>query len=48
MFSLQNCEYVSLQADTDDVIKSQVFPGLWLAVNALLTGEMTKVVTVLQ
>ncbi|MDF5732822.1 MAG: Uma2 family endonuclease [Rhizonema sp. PD38] len=47
-FSLQNGEYVSLQADADGVIKSQVFPGLWLAVNALLAGEMRKVLTVLQ
>ncbi len=47
-FSLQDGEYVPLAADIDGVIKSQVFPGLWLAVNALLAGEMTQVLTVLQ
>ena len=47
-FSLQNGEYVSLEADADAAIKSQVFPGLWLATPALLAGDMTKVVAVLQ
>jgi Uma2 family endonuclease len=47
-FSLQNGEYVPLEADADGVIKSQVFPGLWLLVPALLTGEMTKVLGLLQ
>ncbi|MBR8837320.1 MAG: Uma2 family endonuclease [Stigonema ocellatum SAG 48.90 = DSM 106950] len=47
-FSLQNGEYVPLEADADGVIKSQVFPGLWLATPALLAGDMTKVVAVLQ
>jgi hypothetical protein len=30
------------------VIKSRIFPGLWLDMAALLTGEMAKVLTVLQ
>jgi Uma2 family endonuclease len=47
-FSLQNGEYVPLEPDADGIIKSQVFPGLWLAVTALLAGEMTKVLAVLQ
>lgn len=47
-FSLQDGEYVPLAADVDGVIKSQVFPGLWLAVNALISGEMAHVLTVLQ
>jgi Uma2 family endonuclease len=47
-FSLQNGEYLSLAADIDGVIKSRIFPGLWLDVAALLTGDMTKVLTVLQ
>ncbi len=47
-FSLQNCEYIPLEADADGVIKSQVFPGLWLATPALLAGDMTKVLAVLQ
>lgn len=47
-FSLQNGEYMSLEADADGVIKSRVFPGLWLAVPALLADDMTKVLAVLQ
>jgi Uma2 family endonuclease len=47
-FSLQNGEYVPLAAGADGIIKSQVFPGLWLAVTALLAGEMTKVLAVVQ
>jgi hypothetical protein len=34
--------------DADDVIRSHVFPGLWLAINDLLTGNMTQVLAVLQ
>jgi hypothetical protein len=29
--------------DTDGTIRSQVFPGLWLAVEDLLKGEMVRV-----
>ncbi|WP_017319034.1 Uma2 family endonuclease [Mastigocladopsis repens] len=47
-FSLQNGEYILLEVNADGVIKSQVFPGLWLAVPALLAGDMTKVLAVLQ
>lgn len=47
-FSLQNDEYVSLELDGDGIIKSPVFPGLWLDVTALITGEMTKVLATLQ
>ena len=47
-FSLQQGEYVSLKAGADGVIKSQVFPGLWLAIPALLQGEMQRVLAVLQ
>ena len=47
-FRLSEGEYVSLQPDTAGTIRSSVFPGLWLAVPALLTGEMTQVLAVLQ
>jgi Uma2 family endonuclease len=47
-FSLQNDEYVILEADANGVIKSRIFPGLWLDTIALLTGEMIKVLAVLQ
>ena len=47
-FCLQNGEYLPLAPDADGVIKSRVFPGLWLAVTSLITGDMTTVLAVLQ
>ena len=47
-FQLQNGKYILLQPDENAVIKSQVFPGLWLAINELLSGNMATVLTVLQ
>lgn len=47
-FILQNDEYVSLTPDGDGVLRSRVFPGLWLAVDALLAGEMIVVLSILQ
>lgn len=47
-FSLQEGQYVSLAPDEAGVIHSQVFPGLWLAVNALLQGNLAEVLAVLQ
>ncbi|XWK86154.1 MAG: Uma2 family endonuclease [Phormidium sp.] len=47
-FQLENGNYILLQPDENGVIKSQVFPGLWLAVNELLSGNMATVLTVLQ
>lgn len=47
-FSLQEGRYVSLQPDEVGVIRSQIFPGLWLAVNALRQGDLAQVLAVLQ
>ena len=47
-FCLQNGEYLPLVADADGVIKSRLFPGLWLDITSLITGNMTKVLAVLQ
>lgn len=47
-FSLQGGEYIPLQTDKTGVIRSQIFPGLWLAVPALLAGEMAQVLSVVQ
>lgn len=47
-FNLQNGEYVLLETGADGVIKSRVFPGLWLDVQALSAGRMTQVLAVLQ
>jgi Uma2 family endonuclease len=47
-FGLHDSEYILLQPDTEGIIKSQVMPGLWLSVTALLAGDMVKVLEVLQ
>lgn len=47
-FKLQQGEYIQLAPNADGVICSQVFPGLWLEKEALLTGNLAKVLEVLQ
>lgn len=47
-FYLEQGEYVSLPVAEGNVIKSRVFPGLWLAAEDLLAGNMTRVLSVLQ
>lgn len=47
-FYLEQGEYVSLPVDEGNVIRSRVFPGLWLAAGDLLAGNMARVLSVLQ
>lgn len=47
-FYLEAGEYIKLEADDNKIIRSVTFPGLWLAVEALLSGEMQQVLAVLQ
>jgi Uma2 family endonuclease len=47
-FQLQDGDYVLLVPDEQGVLHSQVFPGLWLNVEAMLRGEMRSVLAVLQ
>ncbi|MEH2251481.1 Uma2 family endonuclease [Nostoc sp.] len=47
-FHLQQGEYVPLEVNADRIIKSQVFPGLWLSMSDLLAGNMQQVLAVLQ
>jgi Uma2 family endonuclease len=47
-FALQEGEYVLLEPDENGIIHSQVFPGLWLAVPALLAGDTAQVLAVVQ
>ncbi|MBI5300833.1 MAG: Uma2 family endonuclease [Chloroflexi bacterium] len=44
-FELRDEEYVALTPDDSGVIPSRVLPGLWLAVNALLQGDMAAVLS---
>ncbi|NJO40544.1 MAG: Uma2 family endonuclease [Cyanobacteria bacterium CRU_2_1] len=47
-FYLEEGEYVPLPVAADGVIRSRMFPGLWLAVDDLLAGNMVQVLAVLQ
>ena len=47
-FSLEAGEYNLLAPDAERVVRSQVFPGLWLATSQLLSGKMNEVLAVLQ
>ncbi len=44
----QDGDYVPLPANTEGIVSSQVFPGLWLAVPPLLEGNLADVLAVLQ
>jgi Uma2 family endonuclease len=46
-FYLEQGEYLELVPD-DGIMRSQVFPGLWLGVSDLLAGNIQQVLTVLQ
>lgn len=47
-FRFRKGKYINLQPDEKSVIKSEIYPGLWLDVNALLMGNLAKVLDVLQ
>ncbi|MGB3262451.1 MAG: Uma2 family endonuclease [Microcoleus sp.] len=47
-FRLQAEEFVLIEPDAGGIIRSSTFPGLWLAVPALLDGSMMEMLNVLQ
>ncbi len=47
-FILKEGRYIPLEADETGIIRSEVFPGLWLAVDALREGNLASVLTTLQ
>jgi Uma2 family endonuclease len=47
-FRLKEGRYIKLEPNPDGIIKSEIYSGLWLDVNALLTGNLAKVLEVLQ
>lgn len=47
-FCLENQVYVREMPDAQGIIKSRVFPGLWLNVPALLNGQLQTVLETLQ
>lgn len=47
-FVLREGQYDRLDADPDGVLRSRVFPGLWLDVRGLVEGDLAGVLKVLQ
>jgi Uma2 family endonuclease len=47
-FELQAGQYIPLSADSQGVMRSVIFPGLWLDRTALLEGRLAQVLEVLQ
>lgn len=47
-FSLQSGRYIESAPDELGIIRSQVFPGLWLDVNAFVEGNLMRVYETLQ
>lgn len=47
-FTLRDGAYELLAADGDQILRSQVFPGLWLAVTAFWADDIAAVLGVLQ
>jgi Uma2 family endonuclease len=47
-YRLTEGEYKLLNVNADGILCSQVFPGLWLDVSALLSGDLAKVLAVCQ
>ena len=47
-FRLRDGEYFKLEPDSENIIKSKVFPGLWLAIASLLASDLAQVLQVLQ
>lgn len=47
-FVLEADDYQAQLPDEQGIVRSRIFPGLWLAVSALLAGDMATVLSVLQ
>jgi len=47
-FVLEQGEYKPMSADDDGILRSTVFPGLWLDAAAMIREDMPRVFTVLQ
>jgi hypothetical protein len=47
-FSLRGSEFVKLVPDGSGVIRSEVFPGLWLSSSDMIRGDLAAVLAVLQ
>ena len=41
-------KYIKLEADEKGIIKSKIYPDLWLDINALLHGNLVKFLEILK
>ncbi len=46
VFRWREGEYIKVEPEADGMIRSAVFPGLWLDKSALLGGDLAKVLEV--
>jgi Uma2 family endonuclease len=47
-YALRGAEYEPLPVGQDGIVRSEVFPGLWLDIDAMIRGDMATVLRVLQ
>ncbi|NEO47294.1 MAG: Uma2 family endonuclease [Moorea sp. SIO4A3] len=47
-FGLQEGKYLPLEPDAEGLYRSNTFPGLWLDVEALLSGDLAKVFAIVR
>ena len=47
-FCLRDGKYLKLQPDLKNLVKSEVFPGLWLDIDSLLKGNLAQVLQIVQ
>ncbi len=47
-FILEDEKYIRIEPNVEGILRSRVFPGLYLAVDSLLSGDMATVAEVLQ
>ncbi len=47
-FRLRDGEYVKLQPDEQNIIKSEVFADLWLGINLILDYDLSQVIQIVQ
>jgi hypothetical protein len=47
-FVLRASAYERLQPTADGVLRSEVFPGLWLDAGALIAGDLARAIAIVQ
>ncbi len=47
-FYLESGQYMNLTVEADGILRSRVFPGLWLTIEDLLAGNLQQVLSVVQ